>query len=137
MMSYTKPQTTKARGRCSPNDGASAHAARTVHHKEYKTTKRPQGPRARVASPHGGPLGLPLPGDSFLRKPPLVDPPSAYKRKGLALRRKEGPSDPQIDRRTHTQGQIEMRRCPGGPMNGRTDRRGLEDQSLTANPRLS
>lgn len=69
-MSCTEPQ---ARGRRSTNDGAWAPLYRVVHHKEYKTIRRPQGPRARVASPQCRTFGLPPPDDSFLRKPPLAN----------------------------------------------------------------
>jgi hypothetical protein len=34
------------------------HAARPSYHKEYETARRPQGPRARVALPHGRTLGF-------------------------------------------------------------------------------
>jgi hypothetical protein len=47
------------------------HGARAACHKEYETARRP---RERVTLPHGRTIGLPLPGDSFLRKPPLAEP---------------------------------------------------------------
>lgn len=72
MISYAKPQATKARGRYSPNDGAWDHRRTDViHHDKYTRTRQHRAPRVLVASPVGKcfTLALRLPG-----KPPLVDP---------------------------------------------------------------